>query len=53
MQPALGGDPQQRAGDLPPTLLTINPLRHPLTVSPYSALTRASFIECVNDTIVS
>jgi len=32
VQPARGSRPQQRAGDLPPPLLVINPLRHPLTV---------------------
>ena len=33
VQPARGGRPQQRVRDLPPPLLVINPLRHPLTVS--------------------
>jgi len=33
VQPARGGRPQQRVGDLPPAFLVIDPLRHPLTVS--------------------
>jgi len=32
VQPACGGRPQQRVRDLPPPLLVIDPLRHPLTV---------------------
>ncbi|HEX6453039.1 MAG TPA: hypothetical protein VF060_26715 [Trebonia sp.] len=40
MQPALGGDPQQRVRDLPPPFLVINPLRHPPTVSLVAGRTR-------------
>ena len=46
VQPARGGRPQQRVRDLPPALLVIDPLRHPLTVSPVARQT-------LYDTLVS
>jgi len=47
MQPAHGSRPQQGVRDLPPPLLVIDPLRHPLTVSFAARPTR------FNDTLVS
>jgi hypothetical protein len=40
VQPARGGRPYQRVGDLPPPFLVVDPLRHPPTVSFVARLAR-------------